>query len=197
MLKESDPGPNYAKHMDDVASKKEPKLPIMIILRGEHSDEKPKPSTTVEHSGENSNTDSTLNDIQVAHYAYHFFEIFKVLIVDLIFSFQERNKNGVVHIPESRLRRLGLLGGQLRLNRRQKRKLRETETFSLAVDGARSGLRTPGVCSPAPPAPTTTLLWIDQKVASCYTFCYSLDSHDNQSTTAKRSWNEKRSAGEL
>ncbi|KAK3200020.1 hypothetical protein Dsin_023435 [Dipteronia sinensis] len=74
MLKEPDPGPNYAKLIDDIASKK-----------------------------------------------------------------------------ESRLRRHGLHGGQLRLNRRQKRKLRETETFPPAVDGAGSGLRTPGVCSPEPP----------------------------------------------
>ncbi|KAK3200030.1 hypothetical protein Dsin_023445 [Dipteronia sinensis] len=52
---------------------------------------------------------------------------------------------------KSRLRRHGLHGGQLRLNRRQKRKLRETETFPLAVDGSGSGLQTPGVCSPEPP----------------------------------------------
>ncbi|KAI9185672.1 hypothetical protein LWI28_009523 [Acer negundo] len=67
MLKEPDPGPNYAKLMDDIASKKEANIPTMIILRGEHSDEKPKArSTSVEHSG---------------------------LIVDLIFSFQERNES--------------------------------------------------------------------------------------------------------
>ncbi|KAK0601499.1 hypothetical protein LWI29_024833 [Acer saccharum] len=106
MLKEPDPGPNYAKLMDDIASKKEANLPTMIILRGEHSDDKPKPSTIVEHSGEkpnpstivehsgeNSNRDGRLNDVQVVHYAYHFFEIFKGLIVDLIFSFQERNES--------------------------------------------------------------------------------------------------------
>ncbi|KAI9185877.1 hypothetical protein LWI28_023172 [Acer negundo] len=100
MLKEPDPGPNYAKLMDDIASKKEANIPTMIILRGEHSDEKPKArSTSVEHSGENSNPstivkrDDGLNDVQVVHYAYHFFEIFKGLIVDLIFSFQERNES--------------------------------------------------------------------------------------------------------
>ncbi|KAK0601757.1 hypothetical protein LWI29_027162 [Acer saccharum] len=78
----------------------------MIILRGEQSDEKPKPSTIVEHSGEkpnpstimehsgeNSNRDGRLNDVQVVHYAYHFFEIFEGLIVNLIFSFQERNES--------------------------------------------------------------------------------------------------------
>ncbi|KAK3200022.1 hypothetical protein Dsin_023437 [Dipteronia sinensis] len=105
MLKEPDPGPNYAKLMDDIASKKEANLPTMIILRGENSDEKSKASTSVEHSGEkpkpstsvevgeNSNTDGTLDDVKVVHYAYHFFEIFKGLIVDLIFSFQERNES--------------------------------------------------------------------------------------------------------
>ncbi|KAK0597170.1 hypothetical protein LWI29_022526 [Acer saccharum] len=93
MLKEPDPGPNYAKLMDDIASKKEANLPTMIILRGEHSDETPEPSTSVEHPGENFNTDSILDDVQVVHYAYHFFEIFKGLIVDLIFSFQERNES--------------------------------------------------------------------------------------------------------
>ncbi|KAK3200033.1 hypothetical protein Dsin_023448 [Dipteronia sinensis] len=102
MLKEPDPGPNYAKLMDDIASKKEANLPTMIILRGEqkpnpinsveHSGEKTKPSTSVEHSGEKPKP-STLDDVQVVHYAYHFFEIFKGLIVDLIFSFQERNES--------------------------------------------------------------------------------------------------------
>ncbi|KAK2640120.1 hypothetical protein Ddye_027915 [Dipteronia dyeriana] len=93
MLKDPDPGPNYAKLMDDIASKKEANLPTMIILRGEHSDEKREPSTSVEHSGETSKGYVRLNDVQVVHYAYHFFEIFKGLIVDLIFSFQERNES--------------------------------------------------------------------------------------------------------
>ncbi|KAK1582000.1 hypothetical protein Q3G72_010895 [Acer saccharum] len=86
MLKEPDPGPNYAKLMDDIASKKEANIPTTIILRGEHSDEKPKPIT----SGENSNK---MDDVEVVHHAYRFFEIFKGLIVDLIFSFQERNES--------------------------------------------------------------------------------------------------------
>ncbi|KAK0600627.1 hypothetical protein LWI29_016885 [Acer saccharum] len=51
-----------------------------------------------EHSGEKSNTSpivqrDRLDDVQVVHYAYHYFEIFKGLIVDLIFSFQERNES--------------------------------------------------------------------------------------------------------
>ncbi|KAK0601591.1 hypothetical protein LWI29_025602 [Acer saccharum] len=84
MLKEPDPGPNYAKLMDDIASKKEANIPTMIILRGEQSDE--KPITSVENS-------NRMDDVEVVHHAYRFFEIFKGLIVDLIFSFQERNES--------------------------------------------------------------------------------------------------------
>ncbi|KAK0599263.1 hypothetical protein LWI29_003719 [Acer saccharum] len=85
MLKEPDPGPNYAKLMDDIASKKEANLPTTIILKVEHSGEKSNTSPIAE--GER------LNDVQVVHYAYHYFKIFKGLIVDLIFSFQERNES--------------------------------------------------------------------------------------------------------
>ncbi|KAK3199151.1 hypothetical protein Dsin_022566 [Dipteronia sinensis] len=89
MLKEPDPGPNYAKLMDDIASKKEVNLPTTLI-------------TIEEQSGKKSNTRRSLigerdglhlGDLQVVHYAYHFFDIFKGTIVDLIFSFHERNES--------------------------------------------------------------------------------------------------------
>ncbi|KAK4852309.1 hypothetical protein QYF36_022868 [Acer negundo] len=90
MLKEPDPGPNYAKLMENIASKKEANLPITIILR-EHSDKKPKASITYNL---NSNLNSNgMDDVEVVQHAYRFFKIFKGLIVDLIFSFQERKES--------------------------------------------------------------------------------------------------------
>lgn len=81
MLKEPDPGPNYAKLMEEYASKKDSKLPTRIDMIPEPA----KESMTV------INLDKVgLDDIEVVQHAYHFFEIFKGLIVDLIFSFRER-----------------------------------------------------------------------------------------------------------
>ncbi|KAK1584637.1 hypothetical protein Q3G72_034750 [Acer saccharum] len=89
MLKEPDPGPNYAKLMDDTASKKEANLPTMVIMIEEQSGK--KSNTRRSLIGERDGL--CLGDLQVVHYAYHFFDIFKGLTVDLIFSFHERNES--------------------------------------------------------------------------------------------------------
>ncbi|KAI9187450.1 hypothetical protein LWI28_028316 [Acer negundo] len=103
MLKDPDPVPNYAKLMDGISSKVEAKLPTAVIM-------------IEEQSGKKSNTRRSLigkrhglclGDLQVVHYAYHFFDIFKRLIVDLIFSFHERNESRDFFInltPEDALR---------------------------------------------------------------------------------------------
>ncbi|KAJ6347850.1 hypothetical protein OIU76_004360 [Salix suchowensis] len=56
MLEDPDPGPNYAKLMEEYDSKIEAKIPTELIIK-----------------------------------AYYYFNIFKGLIVDLIFSFKDRN----------------------------------------------------------------------------------------------------------
>ncbi|KAA8515401.1 hypothetical protein F0562_018988 [Nyssa sinensis] len=83
MLKKPDPGPNYAKLMDEYYSMKEAQLPTRIEMIREP----------------NQNTKSTnvvkgvLSDLQVVKHAFEFFETFKGLIVDLIFSFRERKQS--------------------------------------------------------------------------------------------------------
>ncbi|KAI9187371.1 hypothetical protein LWI28_027330 [Acer negundo] len=84
MLKEPDPGPNYAKLMDEYASKKEAKHPAKIITIEEPVNSYVK--TEASRVGE-------LNNLEVVQQAYRYFEIFKGLIVDLIFSFHERDES--------------------------------------------------------------------------------------------------------
>ncbi|CAN6546555.1 unnamed protein product [Malus baccata var. baccata] len=83
MLKKPDPGPNYAKLMEEYSSKIESKLPTYIELTAERS----KESRTVTYVAEPGDME---NNIAVVRHAYHFYEIFRGLIVDLIFSFHER-----------------------------------------------------------------------------------------------------------
>lgn len=87
MLKEPDPGPNYAKLMEEYSSKKEAKLPTRIEMIAEPNKEF---KTTLYAADE-----VDLDDVAVVRHAYHFFEIFRGLIVDLIFSFRERHESRV------------------------------------------------------------------------------------------------------
>lgn len=85
MLTEPDPGPNYAKLMDEYYSKKEAKLPTRIQMIGEPPDRGSKAVNKVKQG--------SLTDVEVVLYAHRFFQSFKGLIVDLIFSFRERNQS--------------------------------------------------------------------------------------------------------
>ena len=84
MLKPPDPGPNYAKLMEEYASKKEAKLPTHMEMIGEPNKES-KAALFAEDVGD------LKDDVVVVGHAYRFFNIFKGLIVDLIFSFRERH----------------------------------------------------------------------------------------------------------
>ncbi|KAI4342950.1 hypothetical protein MLD38_027509 [Melastoma candidum] len=84
MIPKPDAGPNYAKLMDEYSSRKEAHLPAKIEIIAE-------PKREVK-----STYDSTAEDLtgsKAIKHAYHFFNIFKGLIVDLIFSFKERNES--------------------------------------------------------------------------------------------------------
>ncbi|EEF33591.1 uncharacterized protein LOC8267186 [Ricinus communis] len=83
MLKEPDPGPNYAKLMEEYASKKQAKLPTQIIMI-------PEPEK-VNTTGIAREKIILKNQLEVVQKAYEFFQVFRGLIVDLIFSFKERN----------------------------------------------------------------------------------------------------------
>ncbi|PQP92742.1 uncharacterized protein Pyn_17513 [Prunus yedoensis var. nudiflora] len=86
MIKTPDPGPNYAKLMEEYSSKKEAELPTHIELTAERSKEFRTKTYMIE-------ANELESDIAVVRHAHHFFQIFKGLIVDLIFSFQERQES--------------------------------------------------------------------------------------------------------
>ncbi|KAM5580063.1 hypothetical protein ABKV19_009682 [Rosa sericea] len=89
MLKKPDAGPNYAKLMEEYSSKLDAQLPTHIELTAERS----KESRTITYVIEKGDME---NDIAVVRHAHHFFQIFKGLIVDLIFSFHERYESRVI-----------------------------------------------------------------------------------------------------
>ncbi|KAK0601958.1 hypothetical protein LWI29_029074 [Acer saccharum] len=101
MLKEPDPGPNYAKLMDEYSSKVGARLPAKIIIIPEEPDKEYK-------AGDAANVEKKkLNNLEVVQQAHYYFNIFKGLIVDLIFSFHERDESRYFFenlLPEDSLR---------------------------------------------------------------------------------------------
>jgi hypothetical protein len=85
-LSAADPGPNYAKFMEEYASKKEARLPTQIEKIREPNQE----SKTSRYVVEEGNLD---DDLAAVKHAYRFFSIFQGLIVDIIFSFREREES--------------------------------------------------------------------------------------------------------
>ncbi|PIA57890.1 hypothetical protein AQUCO_00500066v1 [Aquilegia coerulea] len=90
MLKEPDAGPNYAKLMAEYQSMHEANLPAKIKMMKE-------PETYIDlvnfKSTTEETTDEKIDDTKMVQSAYEFFQTFKGLIVDLIFSFHDRNKS--------------------------------------------------------------------------------------------------------
>ena len=83
MLKAPDAGPNYAKLMEEYSSKKEAGLPTRIEMTPE-----PGKDSKLATAGK----EEQLEELEVK-YAYKYFNIFNGLIVELIFSFRERNES--------------------------------------------------------------------------------------------------------
>ncbi|KAH1072261.1 hypothetical protein J1N35_024589 [Gossypium stocksii] len=83
MLKNPDPGPNYAKLMEEYDFKKKNKLPTQITLE---PDKEAKASNIPPKK-------DCLKDLEVVHYAYKYFKIIKGLVIGLIFSFHERDES--------------------------------------------------------------------------------------------------------
>ncbi|GAA0145108.1 hypothetical protein LIER_36074 [Lithospermum erythrorhizon] len=84
MLTEPDPGPNYAKLMEEYSYKKDAKLPTKIEMI-------PEPDRKIKAM--NKEIEKDLTDTEILLYATKYFNTFKGLIVDLIFSFRERNQS--------------------------------------------------------------------------------------------------------
>ncbi|GKB27439.1 calcium uniporter protein [Tanacetum coccineum] len=84
MLTQADPGPNYAKIMDEYISKKEANLPTRIQMV-------PEPDRAAKSA--NKAKKGNLTELEVVQYGYQFFKTFKGLVVDMIFSRRERNQS--------------------------------------------------------------------------------------------------------
>nr|GEX41070.1 hypothetical protein CTI12_AA354860 [Tanacetum cinerariifolium] len=84
MLTDADPGPNYAKIMDEYISKKEANLPTRIQMVSE-------PDRAAKSA--NKAKKGNLTELEVVPYGYQFFKKFKGLVVDMIFSRRKRNQS--------------------------------------------------------------------------------------------------------
>lgn len=82
LLTKPDPGPNYAKLMDEYSSKIEAGLPTRIDLI-------PEPNRV--NKVVNKEDFEPLTDLQIVQRGHKYFSTFKGLIADLIFSFRERS----------------------------------------------------------------------------------------------------------
>ncbi|KAJ6308537.1 hypothetical protein OIU76_018173 [Salix suchowensis] len=86
MLEDPDPGPNYAKLMEEYDSKIEAKIPTEIIIIEE-------PDKQMQAKARDTQMQKLKGDLEVVQRAYYYFNIFKGLIVDIIFSFKDRNES--------------------------------------------------------------------------------------------------------
>ncbi|KAF5442055.1 hypothetical protein F2P56_036920 [Juglans regia] len=90
MLTEPDPGPEYAKLMEAYSSKKVARLPTKM---SQTLDAVIRESKSAFYSSQRPrDQEKRLDEFEVVRYGYHFFKIFKGLIVDLI-SHNDRNES--------------------------------------------------------------------------------------------------------
>ncbi|GMP65637.1 hypothetical protein CsSME_00026348 [Camellia sinensis var. sinensis] len=87
MLPKPDPGPNYAQLMEEYSSNKEAQVPVRIEITKEPE----KGSRTTDE--EKNSQPQVINEIEVVQEGYNFFDTFKGLIVDNMFSFHDRHKS--------------------------------------------------------------------------------------------------------
>ncbi|CAA2982889.1 Hypothetical predicted protein [Olea europaea subsp. europaea] len=82
-----DAGPNYAQLMGEYSSMLEAELPVKFITVNESERQANK-----EHERQ-ANSEVKLNDIEIVREGFRFYQIFRGLIVDHMFSFQERDES--------------------------------------------------------------------------------------------------------
>lgn len=95
MLTPPDAGPNYAKLMDEYTSKLEAGIPTKILK----IDEPKNPDKAREEEFNNETAEDHVEPVCAAH---RFFGTFKRTIVDLIFSFHEREESRKLFLKESK-----------------------------------------------------------------------------------------------
>lgn len=86
MLPKPDPGPNYAKLIEEHDLNIEAKLPSRIITVGETYKQRDVGAVDTE-------ANKPADDLQIVQEAYRYFNILTGLIADQIFSFKDRNDN--------------------------------------------------------------------------------------------------------
>ncbi|XP_019052611.1 PREDICTED: uncharacterized protein LOC104593692 [Nelumbo nucifera] len=91
MVTEPDPGPNYAKFMEEFTSKKNAGLNAEIIWEREPDIQLLNFQDDNSHG--NGNKKDVEVDVELLSDAYRFFNTFKRLIVDLILTFHDRNES--------------------------------------------------------------------------------------------------------
>ncbi|KAA8516996.1 hypothetical protein F0562_017186 [Nyssa sinensis] len=89
MLPKPDAGPNYAQLMEEYTAKEAAHVPVRIEIEPEPEKKLP-PLEDLEKLEKEA---KSLEDVEVVERGYNFFETFKGLIVDLMFSFHERNES--------------------------------------------------------------------------------------------------------
>jgi Domain of unknown function (DUF4220)/Protein of unknown function, DUF594 len=80
MVPKPEPGPNYAKFMEEYVSRREAGLRAYIKREDEPLPPIKEPGTET----------VTLTDVKLIHKGHHFFRIFKRLVVDLVLSYRDR-----------------------------------------------------------------------------------------------------------
>ncbi|KAA8526876.1 hypothetical protein F0562_008895 [Nyssa sinensis] len=90
MLPKPDAGPNYAQLMEEYTAKETAQVPVQIVIEPE-----PEKDLPVIPDFNEVETDAKyiLKDVEIVEKGYKFFKTFKGLIVDLMFSFHERNES--------------------------------------------------------------------------------------------------------
>ncbi|WOL15136.1 hypothetical protein Cni_G23917 [Canna indica] len=82
MIGKADPGPNYVKFMQEYHSRQSAGLNAEIKIEKEYSPALPDADVTKD-----------ISEAEIICNAYHFFETFKRLVVDLMLSFQDRTES--------------------------------------------------------------------------------------------------------
>ncbi|TQD82349.1 hypothetical protein C1H46_032085 [Malus baccata] len=105
MLRKPKPGRDYAKFMEEYSSKKAANLPVEMHIIEHSIMDKPN-AYRLERDGMDDN-------VAVVRHAYHFFQIFKALIIGLKLSFYERKESRAIFLERTSQEALNLVTAEL------------------------------------------------------------------------------------
>ncbi|XP_050136195.1 uncharacterized protein LOC126611926 [Malus sylvestris] len=105
MLRKPEPGWDYAKFMEEYSSKKDANLPIEIHVTEHSIMDKPNAYRL--------GRDEMDDNVAVVRHAYHFFQIFKALIIGLKLSFYERKESRAIFLERTSQEALDLVTAEL------------------------------------------------------------------------------------